>query len=62
MNANHAIVTSKPISSPNRPRKTLSRKIAMTAKIANPSRLRNMVVSLGEAGQRVLRQTFQKVS
>jgi hypothetical protein len=32
----------------------------MTAKIANPSRFRNMVVSLGEAGQGVLRPDVSK--
>ena len=34
----------------------------MTAKSAKPSRFRNMVVSLGEAGQASYARTFQKVS
>src|SRR5258705_13141027 len=55
MKANQAIVSSSPINRPKRPKKILNRKTAITAKIANPSRFRNMVVSLGEAGQGVLR-------
>ena len=55
MKANQATVSKQPDQQPEQAQEDLNRKIATTAKIANPSRFRNMVVSLGEAGQGALR-------